>query len=164
MKIDRMKEPSRLGQLAILGAEVLDAGVPSSDVDAWRGLLSCSPALLDRLARKAGLGGEPLLAILPGLIAIYRDALTRRGERVLHRRRRDRYQADCASWAAAPDAVKQGSWRSKRMTRGQRYEVIRTCQRLRIDPPGPITRGDAADWLESHGANLNYRGKENGNG
>lgn len=164
MEIDRRKEPSRLNQLAVLGAEVLDAGVPSSDVDAWRGLLSCSPALLDRLARKAGLGGRPLLTILADLIAIYRDALTRRGQRVLHRRRRDRYLADCASWAATPDAVKQGSWRSKRMTKGQRYEIIRTCQRLGIDPPGPIKRGDAAVWLESHGANLNYRGKENNDG
>lgn len=104
------------------------------------------------------------MAILADLIAVYRDALTRRGQRVLHRRRRDRYEADCASWTATPDAVKQGSWRSKRMTKGQRYEIIRTCQRLGIDPPGPIKRGDAAVWLESHGANLNYRGKENNDG
>lgn len=164
MKIDGTKEPSRLNQLAIVGAEVLDGGVPASDVDAWRGLLSCSPALLDRLARKEGLGGKPLLAILANLIAVYRDALTRRGQRVLHRRRRDRYLADCASWAATPDSVKLGSWRTKRMTKGQRYEIIRTCQRLGIDPPGPITRGHAAEWLESHGANLNYREKENNNG
>ena len=166
MDIDRKKEPSRLHQLAVVGAEVLDAGVPASDVDAWRGLLSCSPALLDRLARGAGLhgGGKPLLIMLPDLIAIYREALTRRGLRALHRRRRDRYLADCASWAATPDSVKQGAWRSKRMTKGQRYEIIRTCQRLCIDPPGPLTRGNAADWLEAHGANLNYRGEENDNG
>lgn len=164
MEIDRKKEPSRLGQLAILGAEVLDAGVPAADVDAWRGLLSCSPALLDHLARQAGLGGRPLLTILADLIATYRDALTRRGQRVLHRRRRDRYLADCASWAATPDSLKQGSWRLKRMSKGQGYEIIRTCQRLGIDPPGPMTRGHAAEWLESHGANLNYREKENDNG
>lgn len=159
MEIELSKEPSRLHQLAVVGAEVLDAGVPASDVDAWRGLLSCSPALLDRLARGAGLNGRgrPLLAMLPELIAVYREALTRRGKRALYRRRRNRYLADCASWAATPDSVKQGPWRSKRMTKGQCYEIIRTCQRLGIDAPGPMTRGQASDWLHCKGANLNYR-------
>ncbi len=159
MKIDRSKEPSRIGQLCVVGAEALDAGVAAADCDAWRGLLSCSPRLLDRLACRAGLGDRPLLAILADLIAIYREPLTRRGQRALYRRRRDRYLADCASWEATPEDVKQGAWRAKRMTKGQRYELIRTCQRLGVDLPGPLNRGQAADWLSAHGANLNYREK-----
>lgn len=162
-KNELKNEPSRIAQLAVVGAELLDGGVPSCDVDPCRGLLSCSPALLDRLARKAGLGDSrtPLLTMLPALIQTYRVSLTRRGEAVLFRRRRDRYLADCASWAATPDSVKEGAWRFQRMTKGQRYEVIRTCQRLEIDPPGAMTRGQAATWLDAHGANLNYREKEN---
>jgi len=165
-KIDRTNEPSRIKQLAVIGAEPFDAGVPASDVDAWRGLLSCSPALLNDLCGKAGLDGSgtPLLAMLAPLIETYRTLLTRRGQDALFRRRHDRYLADCASWAAAPESVKQGVWQFKRMTKGQRYEVIRTCQRLEIEVPGQMTRGQAADWLDSHGANLNYRGKENDNG
>ncbi len=163
--IDRKKEPSRVHQLAVVGAEAFDAGVPAADADAWRGLLYCSPALLDRLARQAGLhgGGRPLLTMLAELIETYREPLTRRGQVALFRRRRDRYLADCARWAATPPSVKQGLWRSKRMTKGQRYEVIRTCQRLEIEAPGPMTRGEAADWLRANGANLNYRGKGNNN-
>lgn len=165
-KIELKNEPSRIAQLAEVGAELLDGGVPSRDVDPCRGLLSCSPALLDRLARKARLGDSrtPLLTMLPAMIDTYRVSLTRRGKAVLFRRRRDRYLADCANWAATPDSVKEGAWRFKRMTTGQRYEVIRTCQRLEIDPPGPMKRGPAAEWLADHGANLNYRGKENENG
>ncbi len=159
MPIDRSQEPSRFSTLCVVAAEPVDAGVTVADVDAWRGLLSCSPAFLARLARRAGLGGLPLLSILPDLLRVYRAALTRRGQAVLHRRRRDRYLADCASWEATPDSVKQGHWRALRMTKGQRFEVIRTCQRLGIEPPGPLTRGDAADWLHRHGANLNYRQK-----
>jgi hypothetical protein len=163
--IDRKKEPSRIAQLAVIGAEPFDAGVPAADADAWRGLLSCSPALLDRLARQAGLhgGGRPLLTMLSELIEAYRDPLTRRGQVALFRRRRDRYLADCARWAATPPSVKLGPWRSKRMTKGQRYEVIRTCQRLEIEAPCPMTRGQAADWLNANGANLNYREKESDN-
>lgn len=157
MPVDRSKEPSRISTLCTIGAEPVDAGVTAADVDAWRGLLACELGHLAELAENAGLGGKSLLAALPDLLRIHRDVLTTLGQQELQHRRRERYLADCASWEATPEVVKQGRWRGLRMTRGQRFEVIRTCQRLGIEPPGPLTRGEAADWLNRNGANLNYR-------
>ena len=43
------------------------------------------------------------------------------------------------------------------MTRDQRWLIRVTCRLRCIDVPGHLSRGHAADWLEAHGANMNYR-------
>ena len=70
--------------------------------------------------------------------------------------RKAAYDADCASWSRA-EAKTGDDWRSKPMTAGQRYHLADTAQILDIEFPEGMTRGDAADWLEANGANVQLK-------
>jgi hypothetical protein len=45
-------------------------------------------------------------------------------------------------------------WRKKTMSRRQWFLISRTVDILEIEMPGRLTRGEAAEWLNQHGANL----------
>ena len=83
------------------------------------------------------------------------DEWHRLGEEIVLERERTAAAADHASWvewrAKNPE---QNDWRGKPMTRRQYFLVSRTADYLGIRMPGQMTRGEACDWLESHGGNL----------
>jgi hypothetical protein len=73
-------------------------------------------------------------------------------------RRLATYVEDRAEWLARDEEYRlEGAWRHESMTRGQRWLMRVTCRIRRIDLPGHLSRGDAADWLDANGANLSYR-------
>jgi hypothetical protein len=68
------------------------------------------------------------------------------------------YDGDRAEWLARDAEFRlEGAWREEGMTRDQRWLIRVTCRLRCIDVPGHVSRGHAADWLEAHGANMNYR-------
>ena len=84
--------------------------------------------------------------------------LSSRGLYETWRRRLAAYDADRAEWLARDEEYRlEGAWREEAMTRDQRWLIRVTCRLRRIDMPGHLSRGDAADWLEVRGANMNYR-------
>jgi len=98
--------------------------------------------------------GEALARVLNGKA----DELEVRGRYASWLRRWIRYQAERDSWLAEDDEKRlYGEWRGKEMTEGQRELVRVTATLLGISIPEEMSRGQAADYLEEHGANLRYR-------
>lgn len=152
-------EPHRNWHVYALGADLADCGLRGHDALALMGLRSLPITRLVRLLLAAhdAHPGAYLARLLPGIVDEHRDEFHARGLAVSRQRRWTAYKADLARWQAQPDDVKQGSWRGLPMTTEQR-ELVRVTATL-LDRPMPedLTRGTAADWLESNGANLNYR-------
>jgi hypothetical protein len=96
--------------------------------------------------------------VLVGLIDRHDRDLSARGMFETWCRRLATYQEDRAEWLTRDAEHRlEGSWRDLAMTTGQRWLVRVTCRISQIDLPGHLSRGSAADWLETHGANLTYR-------
>lgn len=86
------------------------------------------------------------------------DAWTMAGDGIILRREAERYWADHASfdkWQA--DHPEHEQWRTPPATARQQWLIERTADRLGIDAPWSLNRGDAHDWLRDKGANLRIR-------
>lgn len=156
--MEETKRPMRrVAELASSGAEIYRLGIHYEHHHAWRGVLETPfesfAAMIAKAATKEGLTVGQALAWV-----VTRDlgALAAFGEAALHERRAAAYEADCASWEAQPREVKDGQWRRKGPTRGQRMLMIRMSLSLSLPLPGDLTRGEAAAWIARHGGNPNY--------
>lgn len=143
-----------------LGADLIEYGLTGFDADAMMGL-RCVPTarFLTLLAEADPLGSKTACIgdLLKTIIDQHQDELETLGRRASWERRWRRYHADLAYWRAQPDSLKEGRWREKPMTAGQRALVQITATALGVVVPLDLTRGTAADWLDRHGANLSYR-------
>lgn len=151
--------PSAMHHKIALGAVMVAAGFQAADADALAGLLgSPVPRLRDGLASLASddldrTAGQALAQLLD----INARELEAKGLYASWERRLRLYADDRAEWLKRDLEFRlEGSWRQAPMTSGQRWLIRVTCRVLQLPMPGHLLRGQAADWLESHGANLNY--------
>lgn len=153
-------EPTDLHNKIALGGVLVHHGLSAIDADALAGLLAFwadqvwfdMDVLIDT---------DPSVSFGQAIVMMIdrhgRD-LSARGLYETWLRRLAAYDADRAEWLARDEEFRlEGAWREESMTRDQRWLIRVTCRLRRIDVPGHLSRGDAADWLEAHGANMNYR-------
>lgn len=151
--------PTSMHHKITLGGMLVNECFQASDADTLAGLLSLEGSdfaerFADQLRSNPGArAGE----IIGNMI----DADTRRlsalGLYAEWQRRLAIYLEDRSEWLARDEQFRlEGAWREGAMTVDQRWLIRVTCRALAIAMPGHLLRGQAADWLESHGANLNY--------
>lgn len=152
--------PTDMHHKITLGAVMVNAGLTASDADALAGLLASGADQIMADAEHMTDSG-PFTSfgrVLINLIDRHDRDLSARGMFETWCRRLAAYQEDRAEWLARDEEYRlAGAWRDLGMTTGQRWLVRVTCRIRNIDLPGHLSRGDAADWLDTHGANLNYR-------
>jgi hypothetical protein len=153
-------ERHRNWHVSSLGADLLEYGLTGFDADAMMGL-RCVPVTQFRdWVDKAISQPDDVTCIgdlLKPIIDQRRGDLEALGQQASWERRRRLYHADLAHWRAQPDSLKEGRWREKPMTPGQRALMQVTATALGVAIPPDLTRGTASDWLDGHGANLTYR-------
>ncbi|WP_379923307.1 hypothetical protein [Erythrobacter sp. R86502] len=151
--------PSAMHHKNALGAVMVAAGFQAADADALAGLLQSPVARLrDGLASSAIDDLDRTAAqALADLLDVSARELEAKGLYASWERRFRLYSEDRAEWLKRDLEFRlEGSWRQAPMTSGQRWLIRVTCRVLRLPMPGHLLRGQAADWLECHGANLNY--------
>lgn len=151
--------PSAMHHKIALGAVMVAAGFQAADADALAGLLRSPVARLrDGLASSASDDLDRTAAqALADLLDVSARELEAKGLYASWERRFRQYSEDRAEWLKRDLEFRlEGSWRQAPMTSGQRWLIRVTCRVLRLPMPGHLLRGQAADWLECHGANLNY--------
>jgi hypothetical protein len=138
-----------------LGGPLYADGFRRGDADALMGLLSLpAAAAIASLAPHScrATFAEALHALFANH-AFFSD----RGRSVSVTRRWEAYRRELESWRRVDAETRcNGAWRSKEMSETQRHLVRVTAVHLEILIPIEMNRGQAADWLERHGANLNY--------
>ena len=153
-------EPSEVHHKIALGGVLANHGLSAIDADALAGLLAFRAdqvfGAIDEL-----ISADPSLSFGQAIVTMIdrngRD-MSARGQYETWVRRLAAYDEDRNEWLARDEEFQlDGAWRTEGMTRGQRWLIRVTCRLRGIDLPGQLSRGDAADWLEAHGANLNYR-------
>lgn len=153
-------EPAQVHHKIALGASLVAAGLAATDADAVAGLLAAD-ALQVLADAEVLIGAEPSLSFgqaLVRLVDLHHRELTGRGLYETWCRRLAAYEEDRAAWLARDEQFRlEGAWRREPTTAGQRWLVRVTCRVTGIDLPGHLARGDAADWLAAHGANVSYR-------
>jgi hypothetical protein len=153
-------ERHRNWHVSSLGADLIEYGLTGFDADAMMGLRSVAVAQFHVLLSNAiprSIGEASIGDLLMTIIDQNRGDLEPLGRQAAWDRRWRRYHADLARWRAQPASVKEGRWREKPMTAGQRALVQITATALGASIPLDLTRGSAADWLDARGANLSYR-------
>jgi hypothetical protein len=147
---------SRVHILATLGAELHRLGLGRESQDALRAALSLPLgdviANLESDEVNSLTFGDALVSLVQSDIG----PLSELGRAILHDRRAAEYRADCASWAAQPEALKNGSWRRLHPTRDQRMLMIRMAEQLGVRLPGDVDRGQAQVWIADHGGNPRF--------
>lgn len=151
--------PTSMHHKITLGAVMVAAGFQAADADALAGLLGSSVSRLqDGLAdRNPSQTDKTAGQALADLLDVNVQEFEAKGLYAAWDRRFQLYAEDRAEWLKRDREFRlEGAWRSAEMTAGQRWLVRVTCRVLRMPMPGHLLRGQAADWLEAHGANLNY--------
>lgn len=142
-----------------LGADLIAYALTGDDAFSLMGLRSMAAADALQLcaieAKKAP--GASLGDVLANVVDVHRSTLEPRGWQISWHRRWLKYAAEVESWKSQSSEVVNGDWRSLTMTSGQRELVRVTATLLKLDIPGGLNRGTAADWLTDCGANLLYR-------
>lgn len=141
----------------VLGSQLHGYGLRYTHASALAGLFALgTPVMLERLyavpGRRRTLGGR----LLPALLEGFAD-LDRLGRRSAFNRGSAAFFARCQRFAEREVASDDRRWRDAPPTRRQRWTVLDTAIDLEIDPPALATCGEAADWLETHGAIRKYR-------
>lgn len=152
--------PTDMHHKITLGAVMVNAGMRAYDADALAGLLAGTGHHMLALAEElvdtdpAASLGTVLIRLLDG----QERELAARGLFLTWQRRLVTYAEDRAEWLARDEDYRlEGAWRNEPMTADQRWLVRVTCRVRHLDLPGDLRRGEAADWLEQHGANLSYK-------
>jgi hypothetical protein len=141
----------------VLGSPFHGFGLRYTHAHALAGLFALgTPALLERVGlvpgRRRTLGGR----LLPALRDGFAD-LDRMGRASAFNRGAAAYRARCRRFAEREAVSEDRRWREAPPTRRQRWTILDTAIVLGIEVPAPMTRGEAADWLEATGAILKYR-------
>ena len=153
-------EPTEVHNKIALGGVLVNIGLSAIDTDALAGLLAFWADQvwgdMDEL-----ISADPSVSFGQAIVMMidrYDRDLSARGLYETWARRLAAYDEDRGEWLARDEEYRlEGAWRAEGMTRDQRWLVRVTCRLRRIDLPGNLSRGDAADWLEAQGANMNYR-------
>ena len=152
--------PTAMHHKITLGAVVVAAGFQAADADALAGLLSSPASRLPNALAAAGTlsyAGKTAGQALADILDRNASEFEARGLYAAWERRLGLYAEDRAEWLKRDMEFRlEGTWRALEMTADQRWLVRVTCRVLRLPMPGHLLRGQAADWLEAHGANLNY--------
>ena len=153
-------EPTEVHNKIALGSVLVNLGLSAIDADALAGLLAF---WADQVWNDMDdlIDTDPSVSLGQAIVLMIdyhgRD-LSARGLYETWTRRLAAYDEDRAEWLARDAEYRlEGAWRGENMTRDQRWLIRVTCRLRRIDVPGHLSRGHAADWLEVHGANMNYR-------
>lgn len=153
-------EPTEVHNKIALGGVMVNIGLSATDADALAGLLAFWADQvwgdMDEL-----IDTDPSVSFGQAIVMMIdrhdRD-LSARGLYETWTRRLAAYDEDRAEWLTRDAEYRlEGAWRMESMTRDQRWLIRVTCRLRCIDVPGHLSRGDSADWLEAHGANMNYR-------
>lgn len=151
--------PTAMHHKITLGAVLVNAGFQASDADALAGALSTDPVIfaerfIDAAMKRPGTNTADVIA---DILDQDQREFAARGLFLTWQKRLALYLQDRAEWLARDEELRlHGEWRQAEMTGDQRWLIRVTCRILRIEMPGHLRRGQAADWLEEHGANLNY--------
>ena len=147
----------RLYACASLAGPLVDGSLGHADAVAFHGLLSLEAAdFAERISRIPGSATMPMRDLVIALVKEDHDDLAARFAVAQWSKRKADYDDDCASWKAA--ALETGDdWREKPMTSAQRFLIADTARLLEIEFPENMNRGEAADWLNSHGAHLIFK-------
>ena len=151
--------PSSMHHKITLGGVLVNAGFQAADANALAGLLSLGAAeFAERFAEVAQQADlAPATRIIAHLLDTDARQLAALGLFNDWRHRLSLYLDDRAEWLDRDEDFQlKGAWREAPMTADQRWLIRVTCRVLAIAMPGHLLRGQAADWLEEHGANLNY--------
>lgn len=152
-----MKRPKfGLGQWATLSGFTVEQAAAMRGIFTWTG--ATIGALLARSAHSHL--DAPFGAALVHLAATDDGRLARRGAMALHQTARDRYFARRASFEAYAAATGDTGWREKPPRSRQGHLAATTARVKNLPLPAERRRGDAADWLESHGANVRFVGED----
>jgi hypothetical protein len=151
--------PSSAYHKFTLGGVLVNAGFQAADADALAGLLGSDPALF--IARFQGAASnrpqESAACVIADVLDLGERELAAHGLFLTWQKKLALYLEDRAGWLARDEQLQlHGEWRRDQMTPEQRWLIRATCRVLRIAMPGHLLRGEAADWLEAQGANLNY--------
>lgn len=144
----------RLYACAKLAGPLVDSSLSHKDANAFHGLLSFEAAeFAERISFIPGSSNMSLQELIIALVKEDHGDLEVRFGVVRWMKRKAAYADKCASWKAA--AIERGDdWRDRPMSSGQRFLIADTARLLGIEQPEDMRRGDAADWLDTHGAHL----------
>lgn len=153
-------EPSEVHNKIALGGVLVNYGLSAIDADALAGLMALGAdqvwSNMDEL-----IDTDPSVSFGQALVMMidcHGRGLSARGLYETWARRLAAYDEDRAEWLARDEEFRlEGAWRNEAMTRDQRWLIRVTCRLRHIDVPGHLSRGHAADWLDTRGANMNYR-------
>lgn len=151
--------PSGMYHKTTLGGVLVNANFQAADADALAGLLSLDAAdFIKRFANaSASKPNTRAGAIIADMIDVGGRELGGLGLYAEWQRRLNLFLEDRQEWLARDEDLRlNGAWRDAAMTADQRWLIRVTCRVLKIEMPGHLLRGQAADWLENTGANLNY--------
>jgi hypothetical protein len=152
--------PTEIHHKITLGGVMIHYGLAAEDADALAGMLAHDAVEVLALCQEAidEEYGISFGSILVAAIDLHLRPLAARGQFETWCRRLHAYQADRSDWLERDEQMRlDGAWRELSMTTDQRWLIRATCRSRRIDLPGHLSRGDAAEWLEANGANLSYR-------
>lgn len=139
-----------------VGGALYAFGFRRQDADALTGILSMSVSEVIALFT-ARADSATFAHALQAVFALRGPSLKDRGRAVALGRRWVAYREELASWREVESDIRaRGSWREKSMSEGQRHLVRVTAVLLDLPIPVEMNRGEAADWLDRHGANLSY--------
>lgn len=151
--------PTELHHKITLGGVMVKCGLSAADANALAGLWAMPAAHIAEMIRTEAEAEPDLPAgnIITRLIDHKGPELEARGLYEKWLRRLEAYREDKAEWLERDEEFRlQGEWRNLPMSADQRWLIRVTCRALRIAIPGHLLRGEASDWLEAQGANLNY--------
>jgi hypothetical protein len=145
-----------------IGGVFFGLGFRADDARALEALLRLPIGELREMTRRGGHANYSCLAILlTAMIHAEGDALDRRGAAHEFVRRRDAYLTTRDGWLRSGEDGPGKAWRSRYMTKGQRFLIHTICTAKQIEPPVNLNRGEAADWIEAHdGRQLSLRDEE----
>lgn len=151
--------PTSMHHKITLGGVLVNESFQASDADALAGLLSLDASsfterFFNELRRNPGARAAEIIG---NMIDADPRELAALGLYAEWQRRLAVYLEDRSEWLARDEKFRlEGAWREGAMTADQRWLIRVTCRVLAIAIPGHLLRGQAADWLENRGANLNY--------
>jgi hypothetical protein len=151
--------PTSMHHKITLGGVMVNAGFQAADADALAGLLDLEATALAARIHEAAAGqtAKNAAGVIADLLDTGHRELAARGLFLTWRKRRALYLEDRAEWLARDREFRlHGEWRNAEMTPDQRWLIRVTCRILRMAMPGHLLRGQAADWLDAHGANLSF--------
>lgn len=141
-----------------LGQPAKANGLKREDVPAHRGIYALGIDEMIHAFSTASSGQHDLTfgAMLPAVTTQGGEQLHEIGVAAVHADAEARYLERKRSFAARQAATPDRDWRSKPPTSRQGHLAITTARKLDVDLPSARHRGDAADWLDDHGANLRF--------